>query len=95
MIFFFFSGLSPNTIYRVTVKAKNIRSPHFNLDETTQKYAEKYCTHVEFRTLPKGIIKDTYDTHATHGVSHDKPFFFRVFFHDFVALLPFLPPSDW
>ncbi len=23
------SGLSPNTVYRVTVKAKNIRSPHF------------------------------------------------------------------
>lgn len=51
---FFKPGLSPNTVYRVTVKAKNIRSPHFNLDETTPQYAEKYCTHVEFRTLPKG-----------------------------------------
>ena len=55
------SGLSPNTIYRVTVKAKNIRSPHFNLDETTTKYTEKYCTHVEFRTLPKGTTHSVTD----------------------------------
>ncbi|XP_046645489.1 uncharacterized protein LOC124336002 isoform X6 [Daphnia pulicaria] len=62
------SGLSPNTIYRVTVKAKNIRSPHFNtMDETTAKYAEKYCTHVEFRTLPKGVPDPPVDVQVELG----------------------------
>ena len=61
------SGLSPNTVYRVTVKAKNIRSPHFNLDENTPKYAEKYCTHVEFRTLPKGVPDPPVDVQVEIG----------------------------
>lgn len=63
------SGLSPNTIYRVTVKAKNIRSPHFNSapDETSAKHAEKYCTHVEFRTLPKGVPDPPVDVQVELG----------------------------
>ena len=62
------SGLSPNTIYRVTIKAKNIRSPHFNtMDETTAKYAEKYCTHVQFRTLPKGVPDPPVDVQVELG----------------------------
>lgn len=107
------SGLSPNTVYRVTVKAKNIRSPHFQppmapqmppaatplnqvrlliplllhfifslflfsfscnntflagqVDETTRGYVEKFCTHVEFRTLPKGVPDPPVDVQVELG----------------------------
>lgn len=47
-----FIGLVPNTIYRVTVRAKNIRAPQFD-DKTA---SDKYASHIDFRTLPKGII---------------------------------------
>ncbi|KAL0267033.1 UNVERIFIED_CONTAM: hypothetical protein PYX00_009410 [Menopon gallinae] len=46
------TGLAPNTIYRVTVRAKNIRAPHF--DEKSQKQLERLSCHMEFRTLSKG-----------------------------------------
>jgi hypothetical protein len=44
--------LAPNTVYRVTVRAKNIRAPHF--DEKTNIPMERYSCHIDFRTLPKG-----------------------------------------
>ncbi len=46
------AGLTPNTVYRVTVRAKNIKAPHF--DEKSAKHLDKLSAHTEFRTLPKG-----------------------------------------
>ncbi|XP_024084394.1 peripheral-type benzodiazepine receptor-associated protein 1 isoform X4 [Cimex lectularius] len=46
------TGLAPNTVYRVTVRAKNIRAPHF--DEKANIPIERYACHIDFRTLPKG-----------------------------------------
>ncbi|XP_046682775.1 RIMS-binding protein 2 isoform X2 [Homalodisca vitripennis] len=46
------TGLAANTIYRVTVRAKNIRAPHF--DEKANISIERYSCHIDFRTLPKG-----------------------------------------
>lgn len=45
-------GLVPNTIYRVTVRAKNIRAPQFD-DKTA---SDRYASHIDFRTLPKGTF---------------------------------------
>jgi hypothetical protein len=45
-------GLAPNTVYRVTVRAKNIRAPNF--DENSSQQMERFSCHVDFRTLPKG-----------------------------------------
>ena len=37
------------------------------MDETTAKYAEKYCTHVQFRTLPKGVPDPPVDVQVELG----------------------------
>lgn len=47
------TGLAPSTIYRVTVKAKNLRATHFE-DQNTQT-ANNLACHVHFKTLPKGL----------------------------------------
>ncbi|XP_042864732.1 uncharacterized protein LOC122248652 isoform X5 [Penaeus japonicus] len=46
------TGLSPNTTYRATVRAKNLRAPQF--DEKATRNQERLSTTIEFRTLPKG-----------------------------------------
>jgi hypothetical protein len=46
------TGLAPNTVYRVTVRAKNIRAPNF--DEKASQQMERLSCHIDFRTLPKG-----------------------------------------
>jgi len=51
----FLAGLTPNTIYRVTVRSKNIRAPH--MDENNVRLLDKLSVHTEFRTLPKGILR--------------------------------------
>lgn len=52
MLYSIFSGLAPNTLYRVSVRAKNIRAPHF--DDKASIPVEKFSCHIDFRTLPKG-----------------------------------------
>ncbi|XP_076237563.1 RIMS binding protein isoform X7 [Calliopsis andreniformis] len=47
------TGLAPSTIYRVTVKAKNLRATHFE-DQNAQA-ANSLACHVHFKTLPKGL----------------------------------------
>ena len=47
-------GLTPNTTYRVTVRAKNIRKEQPSNYEDKVRRNENLATHVEFRTLPKG-----------------------------------------
>lgn len=54
VVFVWYSGLTPNTTYRVTVRSKNIKAPHF--DEKGSKQMEKLSAHTEFKTLPKGNL---------------------------------------
>lgn len=46
------TGLAPSTIYRVTVKAKNLRATHF--EDQTQQVVRDHACHVHFKTLQKG-----------------------------------------
>lgn len=46
-------GLVPNTLYRVTVSAKTLRAPTFDQKRTSSSM-EKFSTHINFKTLPKG-----------------------------------------
>ncbi|KAF0299606.1 RIMS-binding protein 2 [Amphibalanus amphitrite] len=48
-----YPGLSPNTVYRVTVKVKNM-VPH-HLSNGDINYRQRLETHIEFRTLAKGV----------------------------------------
>lgn len=48
----YLEGLSPNTTYRVSIRAKNLRAPQFDEKETHSQ--EKLSAGIEFRTLPKG-----------------------------------------
>uniref|UniRef100_A0A8D9EKR2 RIMS-binding protein 2 n=1 Tax=Cacopsylla melanoneura TaxID=428564 RepID=A0A8D9EKR2_9HEMI len=50
------TGLAPNTEYRVTVRAKNIRAP--NYDDKAIVPIERFSAHVDFRTLPKGSLPE-------------------------------------
>ncbi|KAK9498069.1 hypothetical protein O3M35_003951 [Rhynocoris fuscipes] len=59
------TGLAPNTVYRVTVRAKNIRAPHF--DEKSNIPPEKYSCHIDFRTLPKGLPEPPVDIQVEPG----------------------------
>ncbi|EEB13454.1 hypothetical protein Phum_PHUM240780 [Pediculus humanus corporis] len=59
------TGLAPNTIYRVTVRAKNIRAPHF--DEKSQKQLERFSCHMDFRTLSKGQPEAPCDVQVEPG----------------------------
>ncbi|XP_049794503.1 RIMS-binding protein 2-like [Schistocerca nitens] len=59
------TGLAPNTVYRVTVRAKNIRAPHF--DEKNTQQMERLSTHIDFRTLPKGLPDPPVDIQVEPG----------------------------
>ncbi|XP_075220462.1 RIMS binding protein [Lycorma delicatula] len=59
------TGLAPNTVYRVTVRAKNIRAPHF--DEKSSIPVERYSCHIDFRTLPKGLPEPPVDIQVEPG----------------------------
>ncbi|ROT62436.1 RIMS-binding protein 2 [Penaeus vannamei] len=48
------TGLSPNTTYRVTIRAKNLRAPQF--DEKATRNQDRLSTTIEFRTLPKVLF---------------------------------------
>lgn len=48
------TGLAPSTIYRVTVKAKNLRATHFE-DQNTQA-ANNLACHVHFKHYPKDYL---------------------------------------
>ena len=49
------TGLTPNTMYKVSVMAKNIRAPNMQHIEKNPKMRERLSAHTEFRTLPKGM----------------------------------------
>ena len=50
-----FPGLTPNTTYRVSVCAKNIRAPQFIDQKAAAHTIDKLSASIEFRTLPKGM----------------------------------------
>lgn len=52
----FFLGLSPNTIYKVTIRAKNIKASPYVDEKSLSKLLEKLSAHTDFRTLNKGEI---------------------------------------
>ncbi len=47
-------GLTPNTHYKVTVRAKNIKASPYVDEKSLTKLLEKLSAHTEFRTLNKG-----------------------------------------
>ena len=48
------TGLTPNTTYKVTVRAKNIKASPFVDEKSLARLLEKLSAHTEFRTLNKG-----------------------------------------
>ncbi|CAL4059253.1 unnamed protein product [Meganyctiphanes norvegica] len=59
------TGLSPNTTYRVTIRAKNLRAPQF--DEKASRNQDRLSTTIEFRTLPKGLPDPPVDVQVEQG----------------------------
>ncbi|XP_063587934.1 microtubule-associated protein futsch-like isoform X3 [Penaeus indicus] len=59
------TGLSPNTTYRVTIRAKNLRAPQF--DEKATRNQDRLSTTIEFRTLPKGLPDPPVDVQVEPG----------------------------
>ncbi|XP_011863351.1 PREDICTED: peripheral-type benzodiazepine receptor-associated protein 1-like isoform X2 [Vollenhovia emeryi] len=59
------TGLAPSTIYRVTVKAKNLRATHFE-DQNAQAANNQAC-HVHFKTLNKGLPDPPVDIQVEAG----------------------------
>lgn len=59
-------GLVPNTLYRVTVSAKTLRAPTFDQKRTSSSM-EKFSTHINFKTLPKGKHFCFFTFHLTIG----------------------------
>ncbi|RXG56729.1 RIMS-binding protein 2 [Armadillidium vulgare] len=59
------TGLSPNTIYRVSIRAKNLRAPQF--DEKSSLFQERLSAGIEFRTLPKGLPDPPVDVQVEIG----------------------------
>ena len=50
------TGLTPNTVYKVTVRAKNIKASPFVDEKSLVRLLEKLSAHTEFRTLNKGKL---------------------------------------
>ncbi|GLH03419.1 RIMS-binding protein 2, partial [Gryllus bimaculatus] len=62
------TGLAPNTVYRVTVRAKNIRQQTQSFDEKTSTLQMERCSaHIDFRTLPKGLPDPPVDIQVEAG----------------------------
>ncbi|XP_043482182.1 uncharacterized protein LOC122511167 isoform X3 [Leptopilina heterotoma] len=59
------TGLAPSTIYRVTVKAKNLRATHF--EDQNAQHANNQACHVHFKTLPKGLPDPPVDIQVEAG----------------------------
>jgi len=74
------TGLAPSTIYRVTVKAKNLRATHFE-DQNAQA-ANNLACHVHFKTLPKGLPDPPVDIQVNTNiiVSYFKSYTVKIFY---------------
>ena len=49
-----YPGLTPNTFYKVTIRAKNIKASPFVDEKSLRRHLDKLSAHTEFRTLDKG-----------------------------------------
>ena len=61
------TGLTPNTVYKVTVRAKNIKASPFVDEKSLVRLLEKLSAHTEFRTLNKGTRLQKATLSATKG----------------------------
>lgn len=58
------AGLTPNTVYRVTVKAKNIKAESYS---TERNIPGSLSSHIEIRTLPQGLPDPPLDVQVDSG----------------------------
>ena len=65
------AGLTPNTIYKVTVRAKNIKAAPYTSDRNVTKQLETLSSHVEIRTLPQGLPEPPLDVQVEAGPDRD------------------------
>jgi RIMS-binding protein 2 len=61
------TGLTPNTVYRVTVRAKNIKASPFVDEKSLVRLLEKLSAHTEFRTLNKALPDPPMDVRVDGG----------------------------
>ena len=61
------AGLSPNTQYRVTVRAKNIKAAPYITDRNVSKQIDTLASHIEIRTLPQGLPDPPLDVQVEAG----------------------------
>ena len=60
------AGLTPNTSYKVTVRAKNIKAAPYTSDRNL-KHLDTLSTHIEIRTLPQGLPDPPVDVQVDEG----------------------------
>ena len=62
------AGLTPNTLYKVTVRAKNIKAaPYMSGERNVSKQLETLSSHLELRTLPQGLPDPPVDVQVGQG----------------------------
>ena len=61
------AGLSPNTLYKVTVRAKNIKAAPYVGERNVSKQIETLSSHLEVRTLPQGLPDAPVDVQVDAG----------------------------
>eukprot|EP00095_Tigriopus_kingsejongensis_P007068 maker-scaffold1121_size61474-snap-gene-0.20 protein:Tk07068 transcript:maker-scaffold1121_size61474-snap-gene-0.20-mRNA-1 annotation:"peripheral-type benzodiazepine receptor-associated protein 1-like isoform x1" len=61
------TGLSPNTVYKVTVRAKNIKASPYVDEKSLSKLLEKLSAHTDFRTLNKALPDPPLDVRVDGG----------------------------
>ena len=63
------AGLTPNTLYKVTVRAKNIKAAPYIGERNVSKQIETLSSHLEIRTLPQGLPDPPVDVQVDSGPS--------------------------
>ena len=61
------AGLTPNTLYKVTVRAKNIKAAPYVGERNVSKQIETLSSHLEVRTLPQGLPDAPVDVQVDAG----------------------------
>ena len=66
-ICYFSPGLTTNTTYRVSIRAKNIKASPYVDEKSLIRLLEKLSAHTEFRTLKKGLPDPPMDVRVDPG----------------------------
>ena len=61
------AGLTPNTLYKVTVRAKNIKAAPYIGERNVSKQLETLSSHLDIRTLPQGLPDPPVDVQVDMG----------------------------